>query len=71
MRYREEYIQSGGVFCPFCRNEDIEGGSVDVVEGSAFQEVSCLRCGACWNDEYQLVDVSTIHEPEEPEKKGG
>ena len=43
--------------CPFCKSSDIEGGSVDVDAGGAWQEVGCNACGKSWNDFYRLVDV--------------
>jgi len=64
MKYRTEYLKSGGIFCPFCHCEDIEGASVDIVGSIASQEVSCLRCGASWQNEYRLTDVVTIDEPD-------
>jgi hypothetical protein len=58
------YIEHGGVSCPFCKSEDIEGGSVETDQGGAFQPVACNACGAEWNDVYELTTVAEIHPPE-------
>jgi transposase-like protein len=50
-----EYAEIGGVSCPFCGSHDIEGGFVEIVDGGAYQELSCHACGKGWNDEYELV----------------
>ena len=63
MKYREEYLKNGGIFCPFCKNQDIEGGSVEIIEGTAQQNVSCVACGGAWRDKYKLNAVETIEEP--------
>lgn len=49
------YLQSGGTRCPSCGSHDITGESVEVNEGTATQEVSCLACEAEWVDMYRLV----------------
>ena len=63
MKYREEYLKNGGIFCPFCKNQDIEGGSVDIIASEAIQEVSCVSCGGAWRDTYKLHAVETIENP--------
>lgn len=50
----EEYVNEGGVRCPACQNHDIEGGSVEIEQGCAFQGCHCLTCGAEWTDVYEL-----------------
>ena len=40
--------------CPVCGSHEIEGGSFDVTARFAAQEVSCLVCGAEWEDLYEL-----------------
>ena len=56
MKHKNEYLKAGA-FCPFCRSTDIEGGPVDIIGNGAFQDVSCVACGASWRDEYKLVDT--------------
>lgn len=56
---KERYIQHGGVSCPFCGSEDIEGGFVETSEGYAFQPITCKEegCGKKWKDIYILSDL--------------
>ena len=51
----ERYVKKGGVECPFCGSNDIEGGEVAIDAGGATQEVSCLECGESWYDLYALT----------------
>ena len=50
--------------CPFCDSVNTDGENVDINEGSANQEVSCVHCGSVWIDTYKLVgyDVKTAPE---------
>lgn len=42
--------------CPACGAEDsIEGDSVTIDCGKAYQTCTCLDCGAEWEDVYTLV----------------
>lgn len=43
--------------CPYCGSGEIEGDSVDISNGCAFQDVRCLECSRSWRDEYKLVHV--------------
>ncbi len=60
MKFRDEYLKTGGVFCPFCKSHDIEGSSVEINEGTAQQDVSCVSCGGAWQDGYRLVTVIPV-----------
>ena len=51
------YIQAGGVKCPFCDSQDIEGGAVEIDFGRAYQKVTCKKCGKTWVDGYSLNSV--------------
>jgi hypothetical protein len=66
-----EYIENGGVCCPECGETDIEGGSVDVQQGCAFQEIDCNVCGASWVDRYQLVAIMDLKQNTEEVTDGG
>ena len=59
-----KYIRSGGVKCPYCGSEEIEGGSIEIDEGRAVQSITCLNCDKFWDDIYSL---SGIHDEEEAE----
>ncbi|HOX57864.1 MAG TPA: hypothetical protein PLC99_13335 [Verrucomicrobiota bacterium] len=64
MKHKTEYLASGGIFCPHCRGEDIEGGPVDISAGEATQEVTCLECEAVWHDVYTLTGVESVESPD-------
>ena len=53
-----EYVKDGGDACPFCRSDQIEGGSFECSAGDAWQSVLCNKCGAEWIDNYTLLDIS-------------
>jgi len=63
MEHKDAYLSDGGSYCPFCKDHDIVGSSIDIMSGSAFQHVHCSNCGAIWCDTYKLVDVNTVHPP--------
>ena len=51
-----EYAQKGGLVCPYCESEEIEGVSgVGIEAGEAWQKVKCLSCGESWHDVYRLA----------------
>ena len=51
------YVQEGGVHCPACGSEGIEGTFVTTGGGEASQEMRCLACEARWTDIYTLHSV--------------
>lgn len=55
-----DYIAEGGGYCPFCKSENFEGGSIEIIENGAFQECTCLDCNAKWVDKYLLDDCELI-----------
>ena len=61
-KIERDYIESHGLLCPFCKTDRIEGYSVTISEGRAFQDVSC-ECGAEWTDRYDLKKMQDIKEP--------
>ena len=56
---KESYIKGGGLFCPFCDAESVQGGFTDIEAGKAFQEMCCSECEGTWQDVYELSDVIT------------
>jgi hypothetical protein len=68
----KSYLEKKGVCCPFCGSRNIEGDSVEIDAGGAYQDVRCLRCEAEWTDEYKLVSVGfqSWPEPEQGESSG-
>lgn len=57
---KQNYLDCGGVFCPFCQSHDIEGQSIDVEEGLATQEMHCNECEEDWTDVYKLSSVRVV-----------
>jgi Zn ribbon nucleic-acid-binding protein len=57
---KRKYLSSGGARCPYCGSEDIQGESVQIEEGAAVQEVSCIDCDSQWYDIYKLVNVEGV-----------
>lgn len=51
-----EYIKSP-YHCPFCKDGNIVGDSMDVGEGGAMQDVHCDACGKAWTDHYSITGV--------------
>jgi len=56
----ENYVQQGGVRCPYCGSGDIEGSRVEIDAGTAWQEVSCSHCESRWQDVYELVSITPL-----------
>lgn len=54
---RDAYIASGGTTCPVCGSIALEGDSVDIDEGRAMQDVSCVDCNSTWTDVYTLTNI--------------
>ena len=52
-----EYLDQGGVICPYCESLNIEGDSVEVDAGGSTQVVTCADCGASWYDCYTLTGI--------------
>ncbi|SVE31249.1 uncharacterized protein METZ01_LOCUS484103 [marine metagenome] len=50
-------------FCPYCEHPVIEAVEFDVEGRVAWQSVLCRRCGAEWNDVYELVAVEKVEIP--------
>lgn len=49
------YLQDPSL-CPKC-GSDVEGGHVEISNGSASQEVKCTKCSFLWRDVYRLETV--------------
>ena len=57
----QEYIESEHGGCPNCgKNVDVTGGSFEVSDNQAWQEVTCNECGCKFNDVYTLTDVEIL-----------
>lgn len=51
----EQYVETGGTRCPFCRGQESEGGPVEFDAGYALQKIECNTCGRAWRDVYTLT----------------
>ena len=60
----KEYAQDhGGLKCPFCRSENIEGQPDGELDGQSYwATVKCLDCGKGWRDIYLLSEYSSLNE---------
>ena len=56
-RQAAAYVKDGWAHCPYCKSENIEGGSVDIEGNEAFQEVTCNDCESVWQDVFTLTDA--------------
>ena len=55
----ENYVARGGVYCPYCESDEIEGsGAVNTDIGVVWQKMQCLKCKKRWEDKYDLVGIS-------------
>ena len=62
---QEEYVASGGGKCPVCGSDsDIQGGSIQVESGTAWQECECGACHHSWTDTYNLVQYGEVKDPD-------
>jgi hypothetical protein len=53
----QEYLAGGGVSCPFCGSQELDGKYYDLDWGRAYQKVTCQGCGRSWHDGYTLDSV--------------
>ena len=60
----DEYARLSGIYCPMCGDDNIEGESVQIDGGVAWQEITCSACLSTWNDVYNLVGYDTLKEGE-------
>ena len=51
----EDYAEQGGLSCPVCGSDQIEGGQFDVDQHTATQKMGCNDCESDWQDTYRLV----------------
>ncbi len=56
----EEYAKTGGGMCPFCGNGNLDGYSVEIETGKAWQRVDCNDCEKSWTDIYKLTSYEEI-----------
>jgi hypothetical protein len=53
-----QYVQQGGIKCPYCEGEDMENGEVELTDaGIITMNISCKDCGKTWTEEYTLSNI--------------
>lgn len=56
----EEYVETGGLQCPYCRSDEIAGQSFDGEGRHVWSEVHCNECKADWVDIYTLASFEKL-----------
>lgn len=61
--FEKEYLECGGVICPYCKSTDITTiTNLDFDEGGGTQEVGCNTCGSSWEDYFKLTGVEGLND---------
>jgi formate dehydrogenase maturation protein FdhE len=55
---KEFYLENNGVFCPFCRSDNIESMGISADGAQADASIRCNTCSRDWLDLYSLTDVN-------------
>ncbi len=55
-KQKKKYLDQGGVRCPFCDSDQLEGDGFGD-EQSSSEHVRCLTCPKEWYDDYKLVAI--------------
>ena len=65
----KEYVARGGLYCPYCGLDGIEGVDQDVDGPVATWTVMCVNvdCRKSWTDIYTLTDMEPDEDDEEIE----
>jgi hypothetical protein len=59
--YVEKRRNGATTFCPVCRSEDVEGGSVEIEsQGIAQQQCTCPNCHHTWWDIYTIANYTEL-----------
>lgn len=56
----EQYVELGGIRCPFCGSQSIDGGPFEADAGGATQEVGCNDCNKTWLDVHTLIKYEEL-----------
>jgi len=51
----EEYVQAGGLRCPFCRSENVSSSDIDLDGPHGSTDDECEDCGKTWTTFYGVV----------------
>ena len=52
-----QYIQEGGIRCPYCGDAYIQITNHDLQAGMVFYDVTCESCHHDWSESYKLVAI--------------
>ncbi len=55
---KDRYVDHGGINCPYCGSDDIEGQGWEW--DGQYQNIECHKCHKCWRDCYSLVDIEEV-----------
>lgn len=64
-----QYVKLGGIRCPCCGSQEIDGSAIEVEAGICSQEVYCRSCQASWIDQYTLSGFELQSDPTEPHEE--
>lgn len=53
----EQYLEAGGMFCPYCGSNDLSASEIQADGKSAWCDIQCLSCAEEWKDIYTLTGV--------------
>jgi transposase-like protein len=57
--FKQQYLDEGGVKCPYCRSKDLKCKFITTNNGLAHQEINCCTCNKTWLDVYTLTNILT------------
>ena len=57
--HEQKYLLNGGAKCPSCESMRLEGGNLEADGNEVYQGITCLGCGATWEDRYKLEGISS------------
>lgn len=63
----EEYVEAGGLQCPYCRSTNIKGERFDGEGRHVWSEVHCNECEADWVDIYTLASFEKLGDDDDDE----
>jgi hypothetical protein len=61
------YVSGGGLKCPVCQSNNLDGGDTDLDGPVIRADSTCLDCKAVWVDVYTLSDIEKVSSNEEEE----
>ena len=56
----KQYAEAGGIICPYCKSNSIEGGKAEFEGDTVYANVTCLDCEKEWTDQFTLTGYLEI-----------